>query len=401
MGVRTPLLAADGSRETVVVQHPADDHQPVWSPDGSQIHFVSNRTRNNSLWTVHIDAGSSRGSAELIKPDISRLVGTTRSGALHYLSGGPTGNIYTVDVDASVKAKTVPTMATDRFINSNTSPAWSPDGQYLAYYSVRAPFPDSPGWAILVIRSLGTGEERENRSGLLLAAGTEFPGLPLPSPVRWFPDGRSVLMVARDLQRNRLGYYRVDIVSGSAEPLGVKPAGTHDLSPDGKSIFYIDRGDASALATSRLMRFDMDSRRETELKRASSGDLRTFRLSPDGAQLAYFLSGWLEVMPAGGGEPRKVLRLPTNWDGFGRSQLAWTPDQRYLLFVTEGNKLEDLWRVPVTGGEPGRTGVSVNGFFRSLGMHPDGRRLTFGSVEDGAHELWALENFLPNAPAVR
>lgn len=96
-----------------------------------------------------------------------------------------------------------------------------------------------------------------------------------------------------------------------------------------------------------------------------------------------------------------VLRLPTNWDGFARGILAWTRDQRYLLFATEGNNLEDLWRVSVTGGEPEHTGVSVKGFFRSLAMHPDSHRLTFGAIEDGPHELWALENFLPKTIAAR
>ena len=39
---------------------------------------------------------------------------------------------------------------------------------------------------------------------------------------------------------------------------------------------------------------------------------------------------------------------------------------------------------------------------RSPGMHPDGHRMTFESVDETvAHELWALESFLPKAGAPR
>ena len=412
------LLTADGSRETVVVQNPANDHQPVWSPDGAQIFFVSDRTGKNALWTVHIDAGTPRGPAELVRPDIGRLLGMTRSGALYYVSGGEARNIYTVDVDANMKVKTAPTLATDRFLNSNFAPVWSPDGQRLAYYSNR------PGSRVLVIRSLKTGEEREVPTGRL----------PLTGRLSWFPDGRSVLVPSRDVQSGRSKYYRVDTVSGTAELLlDVKATGDSDLSPDGKSIFYIGFPNVETRSiiehryAQLLMRFDIDSRRETEVKTAPEGYFYTsLAISPDGAQLAYLLSTaipspilfWrdqLGVVPVGGGESRdvfrddtvkiagKVLRMASSDGRF--DSVAWTPDQRYLLFVMQGNASEsgnlpvhhaaELWRVPVTGGDPEPTGVSVKGGLYYPGMSPDGHQITFVAQENHPDELWALENFLP------
>jgi Tol biopolymer transport system component len=401
------LLTADGSRETVVVQNPANDAQPVWSPDGSQILFVSDRTGKNALWTVHIDAGSPRGPAELVRPDIGRLLGMTRSGVLYYVSGGASRNIYTVDVDASIKVKTAPSLATDRFLDSNFAPVWSPDGQRLAYYS------DRTGSTVLVIRTLKTGDEREV-PGRLLWGGR----------VRWFPDSRSVFVPLRDLQSDRIKYYRVDTASGSAELLlDVKETLSSDLSPDGKSIYYIGyrnvetSSNIDVAQAQLLMRFDIDSRRETEVKSAPEGSYFTsLAISPDGAQLAYLLSTnipsptlfWrdqLGVVPVGGGESRdvfrddtvkiagKMLRMASSDARF--NTVAWTPDQRYLLFVMQGNSLKELWRVPVTGGAPESTGVSVVGGLYYPGMSPDGHRLIFEAHEHRPDELWALENFLP------
>jgi hypothetical protein len=52
--------------------------------------------------------------------------------------------------------------STERFLYSNGKPAWSPDGRYLAYYSSRS----DAGSAVLVIRTMETGEEREVLVGL-------------------------------------------------------------------------------------------------------------------------------------------------------------------------------------------------------------------------------------------
>jgi hypothetical protein len=41
------------------------------------------------------------------------------------------------------------------------------------------------------------------------------------------------------------------------------------------------------------------------------------------------------------------------------------------------------------------------GIIKSPQVHPDGRRIVFGSIEPGSYELWALENFLPKAGAAR
>jgi Tol biopolymer transport system component len=229
-------------------------------------------------------------------------------------------------------------------------------------------------------------------------------------PVRWFPDGQSLLVASRDVRvlNGDIGYYRVSIETGDAQLLHQTAAGNvesfrPDLSPDGKTIFYLE-------TPSQPVRFEIDSRRTTRL--ASVGQRVRLAVSPDGSQVAYLGMGrdWpqddasraaLVVAPATGGEPRVVAGFSGNSTVQDRNHglgLAWSPDQRYLFFVRPegdtGDGSKAVWRVPLAGGEAENISISMNRI-RHLRVHPDGRRIAFDSIVDARSEVWALENFLP------
>jgi Tol biopolymer transport system component len=400
------VLAADGSRETVL-EHRADDVGPVWSPDGSELLFVSDRSGKDwSLYAVPIDAGRVIGPVRLVKEDIGNasVLGMSPSGVLTYLLNHETrSNVYVAELGANAQVTRAAVPVTDRFIHSNGSPAWSRDGKYLAYYSKRV-FGEPTG---LVIRAALTGEER-------------YVSLTQPSPrsrlaneggagLEWFPDGGSLLVVryeqrAAGSDDRRHAFYRVDAGDGGARLLfksdignGFQGLNDPEVSPDGQSIFYVTpiiAGDGTP--PRKLVRFDLAVQRETVLTR---GVLSSLALSPDGAQVAYAVmspqsSRWgIELMPAAGGEARALdLGAPRPDPIRG---LAWTPDQQSLLFVRAGK----LWRVAGNGGEPLDTGLSKT---LTPHVHADGRRIAFEAVDAPARtEVWVLENLLPKPRASR
>ncbi len=394
------VLGVDGSRETAVVQHSADDFLPQWSPDGSRILFLSDRTGTMSLWAIPLEDGKAQGPAELVKADVGRIrpLGMARNGTLHYvLPGASRTNIYTAELDGG-KVSKKPALATEHFINSNTGPSLSPDGLYLAYYSLRA------GSSTIVIRTLKTGVEKD--IPVREKAGGTFGIGP-----KWFADARSLLVVMRETQRPGLGFYRVDLASGNAELLHhVNQDGFQGftLTPDGKTIFYTQSGSSTTTITTRLMRFDIESHRETELK--NDAWVISPTVSPDGKQVACVVSvrpggaSYVVIIPSTGGESREIFRGSPWMDGSRYNTLAWTPDQRYLLFVRGGvgdNTPNVLWRVPVAGGQPEQLGLSMMARLKSPQVHPDGRRIFFGAAENGPNEVWSLENFLPKTVAAK
>jgi Tol biopolymer transport system component len=394
------LLATDGSHEAAL-RNPANDAFPLWSPDGSGLVFLSDRTGSNGLWTVPIMNGRANAPASLIKTDVGSIkpLRMTRSGTFYYYSStGGLRNLFVTDLDNTHVTKT-PAPGTERLVNVNVGPTWSRDGEYLAYYSFRDSFYNATRFPVasirlLVIRSRKTGEERTVPLPPRVAFSVPQQRCCFLGGPKWFPDNRSVLIESGDAQGGGFGFYRLAIDTGNTELLMHLPRGAsfYDLSPDGRTIFYRMGVDDRV----KLMRFDIETRRESELKdiSASTSDIVSLVVSPDGLQVAtILLGGTIEVMPAAGGQSREIFRPVTGEGDTGalRQSLAWSRDQRFLLWVRAD---KSLWKVPATGGRPEKVGIPMENL-KNLAVHPDGRQLVFdAATEEPTEEIWALPNFL-------
>jgi Tol biopolymer transport system component len=202
-------------------------------------------------------------------------------------------------------------------------------------------------------------------------------------------------------------FYRLDIETGNAEMLHRTRAqlqGRPQLSRDGKFIVYSEDNSAETVPsiTSRLVRFDIEPRRETELKKGEW--YQGVGVSPDSRQISALVhmqpgpASSIVVMPAEGGAAREIYRA-SPWDGYSRSmEQVWTPDQRYLLVVRPESGAYGapsvLWKISVAGGSAERIGISMNARL-GLSMTADAKRLFLSAVEEGPNEVWALDNFLP------
>jgi Tol biopolymer transport system component len=387
------VLATDGSRETKVVEGPDTNRSPLWSPDGSRLVFLSNRTGTLSLWSMPMRDGRANGPAELVKANIGdiRTQGFTRVGALHYLASGVTSvNVYIADLDDEMKVIGAPRIVSHRFVNSNSAPTWSPDGQRLAYLSSRG-----QAGRILVIRTMASGEEKD----ISLPASVQTGNL-VPAP-RWFPDGRSVLVLGF-LPAGAGRYYRVDVATGRTELIheangltGNGGLGSAAIASDGRALFYTVSATTPFSGTTNVARLDLETREVTVIRSGSGNSLaqapdgtnlatRTFDGTPGGCALA--------VMPVGGGPIRDIVKTTGSCNP---NRTSWTSNN-HLLYVMGGNTTPNvIWHVPVDGGMPQQIGISMPGQLDNPELSPDRRHLTFAVFETGASEVWALENFLP------
>ena len=404
------LLAADGSREIRLVEHSANDVLLGWTPDGNYILFASDRSGSMSAWVLRVADGKPQGSPELVKQDIGQAVpiGFTRAGAFYYGLAIGTSDVYTAEFDpATGRVLTQPQNATQRFVGSNSSPAWSPDGQYLAYISQNRPWFAAHRPKVISIRSLKTGEERD----LDLSTKLTF----IWGPIRWSPDGRSILVPGKD-RKYRHGFYLIDAQSGEVTPVLGKEADL-DVSgpawfPDGKTLLYMlyTQGESGTTTETILIR-DLETGRETELFRSTPGvKIDDIALSPDGRQVALTLveqetrSSMLKVLPVTAGEARELLTVKEPETVAGGS-LTWSSDSRYIVFgrgrASSNEPKTELFAISPRGGEPHALGLAMD-FVRDVSFHPDGRHLAFAaSAGKDKIEVWVMENFLPRLKAAK
>jgi hypothetical protein len=156
------------------------DGQPVFTPDGRNVVFVSDRTGNRELWQAAISGKNLRqltaGEGWKSYPSVST------SGRIAFTSGRhPHLDIYVLE-DGAVKRLTY-------LEDEIYSPVWSPDGEEIAFVN---------GEVLMIINADGTGLEK-------IASGVYSRG------ISWGEDGKIVY-----LARN-LGY---DVWSVAAEDPG-------------------------------------------------------------------------------------------------------------------------------------------------------------------------------------
>lgn len=401
------LLRLSTGQEVPLVEGPPHEIVVGWGLDGRRLLFGRRREGTMDVWALPLADGNPAGAPTVVREDVGQVgpLGFTKEGAFFYVRGRGTRHVHVLEIDpATRRLIRPPEQVATESDHPTFGPAWSPDGESLAYFSTRGPYDAGPDVRAIVIRSRGTGEER------VLAPKLDFPE-DHPHELRWSPDGRSLLMVADD-SRGRWSFCVVSLETGEATVL--VPGRPGELltspawSPDGKVLFYVHHRPSVQL--SRIIARELVSGRVTELYRAPLSELpfRSGRdeamvLSADGQQIAFALaasppqSSALMLLPAGGGEPRELLR------GQDLHVQGWTPDGR-VLFTGRPDATEQgwLWSVsPIAGAAPEALlgPFNLQGYPRpspfGTSVHPNGREIAFTTGPIVRGEVWVIPNLRP------
>jgi Tol biopolymer transport system component len=394
------VLAADGSREVALVQHPANDLFPLWTPDGGGVVFVSDRTGSPGVWLSPIRDGQPAGPPRLVKADMGRMLplGLGADGSYYYSLQTDLRDLFIAHLDpATSKLTEAPLPVAQRFMSSEAVPEWSPDGQSIAYVRHRGPYEEQSSGTVC-IRSLRENKEREYSAGLNHLA-----------EARWSPDGRWILLSGSN-NPGGAAFYRLSLETGEVTPVLEAPPGVHARHPvwsaDARAIIYARSGGSSADVRAgspvrawedALVWRNLETGNEIELYRCEpSCSLGHVALSRDSRWLAFLVhepasrTDLIRVMPLEGGKPHDPIRVEAP---LALADLAWTPDGRILFAAANLDHdaaTTEMWRVSPQGGLAefvGGTTPGLNGFR----LHPDGRQVAF-SAGHTTSEVWVMEN---------
>jgi len=387
------VLDLRAKRETALVRNPADDYLLGWAPDNEYVLFMSDRTGTPGAWKIAVAEGRPRGEARLEQPDLWRAlpVGFTRDGSYWYGVLSSNRDVYVTSLDASGKPTGTPLSAMHRALGSAEFPAWSRDGQYLAYVVQTPPALDAlavglPSARTMIgIRSAATGEVRE----LPLPVALEYPRS------QWAASGSALITLARE--NGRIGFYRTDAQSGRTTLL-FRPSGfvtEFQLSPDGRSIVYKGaRASADGAQMRTIVMRDLENGAERELygRSPASGAFWGLAVSPDGATLAFAQGTDILLLPTDGGPPRTLANIQASQPG----SISWSADGRYLYIAAPlagaappAAPTHEIVRVDVARGHAEPMGIAGEGLTR-LSLDPKGHWMAYVSGRPHG-EIWKME----------
>ncbi|HXG92845.1 MAG TPA: amidohydrolase family protein [Blastocatellia bacterium] len=336
---------------------------PSWTADGQYV--VASKGGAGiptfSIWMFHKDGGSGvqlgppdpplpqPGSNQpqpprmnkmgaVASPDGRYIYYAQREGAFNYNARFPIWQVIRFD------RETGETSTITNAQGSAMRPVLSPDGKHLVYATR---YETATG---LRVRDLETNEERwlaypvtrddqESR-----ATRDTMPGY------TFMPDGRSLIVpVNGKIQR-------IDFQSGKATPIPFTAKVEAEIAP---RVYAETRIDDSPVVRARLIRWPA--------------------VSPDGKRLVFSSLNKLWVMDLPSGTPKRLTDSTV-----GEFMPSWSPDGRYVAYVTWSRDGGQIYRVAADGSSKPEQLTRRSAYYSYPVYSPDGSKIVFisGAIAD-------------------
>jgi Tol biopolymer transport system component/C-terminal processing protease CtpA/Prc len=331
-------VADGGGQARRLTVHPARDSRPVWSHDGRSIAFASARHGVSNVFTMTAAGGTVTRLTYGDRPETP--TGWTADDQAVIYDARKTGEvtwlprIYTVPVSGGQSFRMMEASGSDA--------TFSPDGQHLAFARGasmwwRTDYRGSANWDIWV---------RDTRSGDIRQV-TKFDGT--DSNPAWNRTGSGVYFLADRVGPHNVWYQPLSGGDGGARRItDVSGHRVRDftIAPDESVLVYTqwDKVYAMDLPGGRVREIEIlaaaDSPANAVELKTYTKDADEIEVSPDGKEIALVVRGEIYVIQTEKGKPtRRVTDSPArDW------QVTWSPDGKALFFVSDREGQEDVFR---------------------------------------------------------
>ena len=310
------LIPIPGGKPRQLTAGPAGDHSPRWSPDGTQIAFVSDRDEVGNIYLINVNGGEAKKLTD---------------------------------------SKT-----------ALSSPTWTKDGKHILCRS-------------RVLPANKDKEKLENRTKeeLPLCEARSIDRLLFRQWDRWLGDNRNHLFMVNcpDGAMKDLTPADADV-----PPVSLTTDHDFDVSPDGKEICFVRNDDPVLAVSTNQDIFLLNLENLTETKMTSNPALdHEPHYSPDGAYIAYTAMKKVGYEADRKGlmlyDRKTQTHTPlTETLDHSVSQILWGPGSKVIYFTCQEHGRSSIYKVDLQGNiKP----ITSDGYNISIDITPQGDRLIF------------------------
>ena len=394
------VLNMTSFEETQITFHKNDDWDPVWSPDGNQIAFLSNRLNSNDLYSIVFKEGKAIGDPMNIKSGLGdniRIKGIDKKGAIYFRTLNERHAIFSLNIEDlfNNKASKLQLITDPNSKIGGYSPRFSKDGRYISYLN-NIRFKTLPaedlylGEKYLInIHDTKTGKTRLLDIDLHLNFYTREL---LWRPPSWSYDNKKLLVYGAVKENYEGGFYSVDVFTEEVRPLLTEPnqkkggAGYERFgemalfSRDNQKLFY-------TLNFKELKEYDIVSRKEKSLIFNEDGFWFGGFMDRDETKcialnrFGYFIHDL---------NSDQKTKFGSKEDGL---YMGKTDNGKYFFLRKDDNTIT---RVRTDGSEPGQS-ISLDPYLENMNIigedfSPDGKNLVLNVIQTTGQEMNKIEN---------
>jgi imidazolonepropionase-like amidohydrolase/Tol biopolymer transport system component len=387
-----------GGQATQITRGMAFHSQPRFSPDGSHITFVGDESGAENVWIADASGAnahqvSNDRQADFASPVFLQGGKTTLVSRRSTIPTNAAFELYQYDIDGGTGIRVTrgeegPNEA--RF--DAMGPVPSPDGKYVYYAKRSANFNFTPTFLNIIPKSQIVRHDRFSGEDVTTTETTGSAFRPQISP-----DGTQLVFGTRykaqtalkivDMRTGEERWFKYPVQHddqeseyGSAFHRDILPG--YAFTPDGKELVAAYGG--------KIYRINVKSGMDTLIPftvqvsqgigpeltvpfRVEDGPVRWRKfqgasLSPEGKRLAFSAATHLYVMNIDGAPRRLTHRIDHEY------QPTWSPDGRWIAYVTWSTEGGQIWKVRAEGGEPTQL-TRVPAYYRDLAWTPDGKTI--------------------------
>ena len=331
------IVPAGGGEASRITSHASNDSQPIFSPDGTQLAFASQRTGGGNIYTISLQSNQPPKRLTYHNESVPPACWSPDGQWLYFTSDydGIRGASYKIHIDGGT-----PIQVAGDPRETHYNLAISPDGQTLAFNNNGSPWwrhgQHPSGHSDIWI--VGEAVEADDHRRL-----TQYLGKNL-RPM-WNADGTGLYYLSdRDGEENicymtREGDAETEQFTHFTDGRVLRPS----ISADGKWIaferdFQIWRLNLESRASEPVEIILQTDEKSNPIRHHSyiSG-INEFELAPDGKKVAFIVHGevFADLADKGdkvkkGGDSFKVTDTP-----FRESQLQWHPESDRIVYISD------------------------------------------------------------------